>query len=97
MILSDIDGLYTADPRTDPDAVVIPAVTELTEEILAAGGGSGSALGTGGMATKLSAARICMDSGVDMAVMNGRDPEILYDAAEGKPVGTRFIGRRKNG
>ena len=95
VILSDIDGLYTADPRTDPNAVVIPAVTELTEEILAAGGGSGSALGTGGMATKLSAARICMDSGVDMAVMNGRDPEILYDAAEGKPVGTRFIGRRK--
>ena len=96
LVLSDIDGLYTADPRTDPAAALIPEVTELTPEILAAGGGSGSALGTGGMATKLTAARICMEAGVDMTILNGRDPEILYDAVEGHSVGTRFrAGRTK--
>ena len=96
VILSDIDGLYTADPRTDPDAEVIPVVTELTEDILAAGGGKGSSLGTGGMATKLSAARICMEAGMDMMIVNGADPAKLYDAVEGVPAGTRFIGRRRD-
>ena len=96
VILSDIDGLYTADPRTDPDAEVIPVVTELTEEILAAGGGKGSSLGTGGMATKLSAARICMNAGLDMMIVNGADPAKLYDAVERAPVGTLFTGRRKD-
>ena len=97
VILADIDGLYTADPRTDPEASVIPVVTELSEDIVAAGGGKGSALGTGGMATKLSAARICMDAGMDMMIVNGADPKKLYDALEGRPAGTRFIGRRQNG
>lgn len=96
VILSDIEGLYTADPRIDPDASVIPVVTALTEDILAAGGGRGSALGTGGMATKLSAAKICMDAGMDMMIVNGADPAKLYDAVEGLPVGTRFIGRRRD-
>ena len=94
IVLTDIDGLYTADPRTDPDARRIPEVRELTDVILAAGGGRGSALGTGGMATKLSAARICMDAGLDMLIVNGSRPEILYDAVEGEAVGTRFVGRR---
>lgn len=93
VILSDIDGLYTADPRTDPAATVIPEVRELTPEIRAMGGGKGSALGTGGMATKLSAAGICMNAGVDMMIASGADPEILYDIMDGRPVGTRFIGK----
>ena len=95
VILSDIDGFYTADPRTNPDATIIPEVWKLTAEVLAAGGGKGSSLGTGGMATKLSAARICMDAGIDTMILNGADPTILYDAVEGKAVGTRFVGKEK--
>ena len=94
VILSDIDGLYTADPRSDPGARIISEVRALTPEILAAGGGKGSSLGTGGMATKLSAAGICMAAGVDMMILNGSDPSLLYAATEGTPVGTRFYGRR---
>ena len=93
IVLSDIDGLYTADPRSDPGAVLIPRVTALTPEILAAAGGRGSALGTGGMATKLTAAGICMERGTDMVIVNGDRPEVLYDVVEGRPAGTRFIGK----
>ncbi len=96
VILSDIDGLYTADPRTSPDARIISEVHELTPDILAAAGGKGSSLGTGGMATKLSAAGICMASGVDMLILNGSEPSLLYGATEGASVGTRFYGRRKD-
>lgn len=92
-LLSDIDGLYTADPRREPDAKLIPEVRALTPELLAAAGGSGSALGTGGMATKLAAARLCMEAGVDMVIMNGASPAALYDVIAGGRVGTRFIGR----
>ncbi len=94
IILSDIDGLFTANPRQDPNAVLIPEVRELTPEILASAGQAGSALATGGMATKLKAASICMQAGTDMMILNGEHPEILYEAIEGKAVGTRFIGRR---
>ena len=94
VVLTDIDGLYTADPRKDPSAARIPVVREITPEILAAAGGRGSARGTGGMATKLAAAGICMEAGVDMLIVNGADPAVLYDAVGGRPVGTRFIGRR---
>ena len=95
IILSDIDGLYTADPRTDPTAVLIPLVEELTPEILTAAGGKGSARGTGGMATKLHAAKICMDAGAEMVIVNGARPAILYKVMEGAPAGTRFAGRKK--
>ena len=71
-IFSDIDGLYNADPRKNPEAQLIPVVTKLTKEIEAMGGGSGSSVGTGGMATKLMAARICMDAGCDMAIASGK-------------------------
>lgn len=91
VLLSDIDGLYTADPRKDPDARLIPEVTEITDEILKLAGEKGSALGTGGMKTKLSAAGICMQAGCDMIIANGSDPKLLYDIAEGRPVGTRFL------
>ena len=94
IILTDIDGLYTADPRRNPDAALVPEVRELTPEILASAGGQGSALSSGGMVTKLSAARLCMDAGIDTLIVNGSRPEILYEAVEGKSVGTRFIGKQ---
>ena len=93
IVLSDIDGLYTADPRSHPDAALIPQVRALTPELRAAAGGAGSSRGTGGMATKLTAAEICMGAGLDMVIVNGARPEILYDVTEGRPAGTRFIGR----
>lgn len=93
VLLSDIDGLYTADPKRDPEAKLIPQVDEITPEILALAGGAGSSLGTGGMATKLRAAQIAMEAGVDMIIANGERPELLYDLFDGKAVGTRFSGK----
>ena len=93
IVLTDIDGLYTADPRYKKNAVLIPEVREITDEMLAAAGGHGSELSTGGMATKLSAAKICMEAGTDMVIVNGARPQVLYDILDGKPAGTRFIGR----
>ena len=94
ILLSDIDGLYTADPHSHADARLIDEVQELTPELLTAAGGSGSALGTGGMATKLSAARLCMEAGTDMLILNGARPAIIYDVMDGAKLGTRFIGRK---
>ena len=95
VLLSDIQGLYTADPRKDPGARLIPVVEEITADIEALAGGAGSGLGTGGMATKLRAARMVTGSGADMVIANGAHPEVLYDIADGKPAGTRFKGRRQ--
>jgi glutamate 5-kinase len=95
ILLSDIDGLYTADPHKNPDAKLLPFVYELDEGIMALGGEKGSALGTGGMATKLQAAKMCTGAGCDMIIANGSDPALLYDILEGKPVGTRFVAGRK--
>ncbi len=94
VLLSDIDGLYTSDPRKDPEAKLIPRVEEITDSIMALGGGKGSALGTGGMATKLGAAKRCMAKGIDMAIINGARPELLYELIEGKAAGTLFVGRK---
>jgi glutamate 5-kinase len=94
IVLTDIDGLYTADPRRDSNAQLISEVTEITKEMLQGAGGQGSSLGTGGMATKLSAAKIAMDAGVDMIIVNGASPEIIYDAVDGRSVGTRFIAKK---
>ncbi len=94
VLLSDIDGLYTSDPHKDPEARLIERVEELNEEILNLGGDKGSELGTGGMATKLNAAGICMKSGADMVIANGSDPEVLYDIIEGKGAGTLFKGAK---
>ena len=93
VLLSDIDGLYTADPHKDPNAVLIPVVEEITPEVLALAGGTGSSLGSGGMATKLKAATIATAAGIDMIIANGENPEVLYDLFDGKSVGTRFAGR----
>lgn len=90
IILSDVDGLYDGHPKTDPNAKLIPVVTEINESIMSLARGSGSSLGTGGMITKLGAAKICLEAGCDMVIASGNDPERLYDIVEGKPVGTRF-------
>lgn len=94
VLLSDIDGLFTADPRKDASATLIPDVYELTDEIMALGGTPGSQLGTGGMLTKLRAAKITSEGGCDMIITNGATPECLYDIADGKKVGTRFHARK---
>lgn len=93
VLLSDIDGLYTFNPRECPEAVLVPVVTELTPEIIASAGGVGSEIGTGGMQTKLIAAGMVMDAGCDMVIANGADPKILYDIIDGEKIGTRFIGK----
>lgn len=95
VLLSDIDGLYTANPHTHADAQLIPQVAQITPEILALADGAGSALGTGGMSTKLRAARMVTADGADMVIANGSHPELLYDIADGKPAGTRFLGQNK--
>ena len=95
VIFSDIDGLYDADPKAHPDAKLLHRVTELTPEILEMAGGAGSWRGTGGMATKLSAARIAMNAGCDMVITNGERMEDLYGIVEGQDIGTRFLARGK--
>lgn len=93
ILLSDIDGLFTADPQRDPGAKLIPVVETITPEMEAAARGAGSALGTGGMQTKLAAARIATGAGVEMVIANGTRPDALYDIVEGKPCGTRFLSK----
>ena len=94
VLLSDIDGLYTADPHKVKDATLIEEISELTDEIMALAGGKGSENGTGGMVTKLQAAKICMENGCDMIITNGANPDVLYDITEGKKIGSRFVGKR---
>jgi len=91
VLLSDIDGLYDADPRTHADAKLIHRVNEITPELREVAGGAGTWRGTGGMATKLHAAEIAMGAGVDMVIANGARMESLYEIVEGGDVGTRFI------
>ncbi len=90
ILLSDIDGLYTADPHKDPDARLIHRVSVIDDAIMSLAGVSSTTQGTGGMVTKLHAAHICMDCGCDMVIANGSNPDLLYDILEGKQVGTTF-------
>ena len=90
ILLSDIDGLYTADPHTHPDARLLHRITAIDESILELAGASSSSQGTGGMVTKLRAAQICMSCGCDMVIANGNAPGNLYDILNGKEVGTTF-------
>lgn len=92
VLLSDIDGLYTADPHADPTAKLLPVVHRVDDGIRALAGVSSTDQGTGGMVTKLRAAEICLNCGCEMVIANGREPTLLYDIVEGKPVGTRFVG-----
>ena len=95
IILSDIDGLFTADPHTDSNAKLLHKVEKITPEIEAMIGGAGTKLGTGGMITKIKAAKMTTACGIDMVIANGKDPDILYDILEGKEIGTRFLGSDK--
>ena len=92
--LRDIDGLYTKDPHSDPSAQLIPVVEKITDTIEALAKGAGSSLGTGGMATKVSAAKIVTKEGIDMIIANGAKADILYDIVDGKQAGTKFSGER---
>lgn len=92
ILLSDIDGLYTDDPRTNPQARFISLVEEITPELLSMGKDtSGSDVGTGGMSAKLAAARIATDSGSDMIIANGEDVDIIHDLMKGEDKGTLFM------
>ncbi len=95
VILSDIDGLYDSDPRTNPGAKLIPVVERIDEHIVEMAGGAGTSRGTGGMKTKINAAKIANDAGIDMVIMNGEKPGRLYDLFDGKPVGTVFKAHEK--
>ena len=92
--LSDVDGLFTADPRKDPNAKLIRTVANVND-VMSIGGGVGSDRGTGGMATKLKAAGIVTEAAIPMFIINGADPEIIYDLIEGKHVGTYFVSGQK--
>lgn len=93
IILTDIDGLFSANPREDENAVLIHSVDEITDETLALAGGSGTNRGTGGMVTKLHAAQIATAAGIDTVVMNGSDPEEIYKLLDGRQIGTLFKAR----
>lgn len=95
ILLSDIDGLYTADPHAHPDAALLRQVAVLDDKVWALAGGSGSNQGTGGMVTKLRAAEICMGCGCDMVIANGNTPENLYSILSGQSVGTRFLASKE--
>ena len=94
VILSDIDGLFSADPQTEPDATLIPVVEEITAELEALCGGAGSSRGTGGMVTKLHAARIATSAGIPVVVTNGSAPQDLYRLMDGHRIGTLFIANK---
>ena len=95
ILLTDIDGLFTADPHKDPNGKLIPLVEEITPEIMKLAGGAGSKQGTGGMATKLLAAQIATSAGCNMVIANGQKPEILYRIIDGESVGTKFVGKKQ--
>ncbi len=93
ILMSDIDGLYSADPHKDSEAELIPVVDQIDESIEKIAGGAGTPNARGGMATKIAAARMAVEHGIDMVIMNGERPENLYDLFEDKSVGTRFLAQ----
>lgn len=95
IILSDIDGFYDHDPKSDKNSHMISVVREITPEIEECAGGAGSARGTGGMITKLAAAKLANSHGIDMVLANGAEPDIIMDILEGHDVGTLFTSRRE--
>ncbi len=94
ILMSDIDGLYTDDPKKNPDARFIDTVSEITDEILAMGKGEGSSVGTGGMSTKISAARIATDAGADMVIVKSDNISVISDVMAGEKVGTLFLAHK---
>ena len=93
LLLSDIDGLYTDDPKQNKDAEFIDLVEVLDDRLMKMGKGAGSDVGTGGMATKLSAARIATASGADMVIANGDDFHVIHKIIQGADIGTLFVGK----
>lgn len=93
IILSDVDGLYTANPQTHPDAVIVPEVAEITPEIEASAGGVGSARGTGGMATKIQAAKAATSSGIHLVIASGTEKNAITRVLQGEELGTLFVSR----
>ena len=93
IILSDVDGLYTANPQTHPDAVIVPEVAEITPEIEASAGGVGSARGTGGMATKIQAAKAATSSGIHLVIASGTEKNAITRVLQGEELGTVFVSR----
>lgn len=94
IILSDIDGFYDCDPRKNSCSKKLSIITEITPEIEACAGGKGSKQGTGGMVTKITAAKIVTSEGIDMVLADGSDPSVILDILDGKDVGTLFVGKR---
>lgn len=93
IILSDVDGLYTANPQTHPDAVIVPEVAEITPKIEASAGGVGSARGTGGMATKIQAAKAATSSGIHLVIASGTEKNAITRVLQGEELGTLFVSR----
>lgn len=94
IILSDIDGLYESDPRLHPEAKLIEKIEQIDDSVYALAGGAGSRRGTGGMRTKLQAAKLATSNGTDTVITNGKRPEAIYDIVNGKSVGTLFVGKK---
>lgn len=94
VLLSDIEGLYSADPRKDASAKIIHKVTRITPEIEQMATGAGSSFGKGGMATKIAAAKLCDKAGIDTIITNGEEPSVIIDLLEGKEVGTLFVSAK---
>ena len=94
IILSDIDGFYDKNPKENEDAQLIKQIDEITDEIEACAGGAGSSLGTGGMATKLVAAKKANKAGVDLVLANGEDPAIISEILSGEEIGTLFTAKK---
>ena len=94
ILLSDIDGLFTGDPNKDKNAKRIDVVEEINDEIEKLAENRGSILVTGGMITKIKAAKIVTENGIYMVIANGKNPDIIYDILEGKGICTRFIGKK---
>jgi glutamate 5-kinase len=94
ILLSDIDGLYSADPKSDPEAFIISKVYDISPNIETLATGSGTSFATGGMATKIAAAKICMESSIDMIIANGVIPGIIHDILKGDNIGTFFYFSR---
>lgn len=92
--LSDVDGLFDSDPRTNPDAKLISRVENI-DDMISIAGGAGTDRGTGGMIAKLQAARLVTEQGIPMFILNGHDPEILYTLLDGGHVGTYFVAKKK--
>ncbi len=95
ILLSDIDGLYEDDPKTNPDAAFVSEVTEINDDLVEMGKDtSGSNVGTGGMSAKIVAARMATDAGIDMVITNGDDVENIYRVLDGDPIGTLFLAHK---